>query len=47
MLIPSSGSTFVDILKSEVLDDHNYIDWKQRVDILLGFYGYKDVIFDE
>ena len=42
---PSGGSAFNDILRSEMLEGgSNYIHWKQRLDMLLGFYGYKDII---
>lgn len=42
---PFGGSAFANILKSEVLEvESNYIDWKQRLDVLLGFYGYKEII---
>jgi len=40
---PSGGSAFADILKYEVLDGTNYMDWKQIVD-MLGFYGCMDII---
>ena len=43
-LAPSGGSVFVDLLRSEVLDGTNYVDWKQRVDMLLSYYGFKDII---
>ncbi|XP_019188343.1 PREDICTED: F-box/FBD/LRR-repeat protein At1g13570-like [Ipomoea nil] len=44
LLVRSGGFAFVDILKSEVLEDTNFVDWKQKVDMLLSFYGYKDII---
>lgn len=45
MPTPFGGSAFANNLKSEVLEvESNYIDWKQRLDVLLGFYGYKEII---
>ena len=41
---PSGGFVFTDFLRSEVLDGTNYVDWKQRVDMLLSYYGFKDII---
>lgn len=41
---PSDGSAFADILKFEVLDGTNYVDWKQMIDMFLSFYGYKVII---
>lgn len=38
---PSGGSVLADVLKSEVLEGgSNNIDWKGRLDMLIGFYGY-------
>ena len=42
--MPSGGSVFADLLRSEVFDGTNYMDWKQRVDMLLSYYGFKDII---
>jgi len=42
--LPSGGSAFANILKFEVLDGTSFMDWKQRIDMLLGFYVYKDII---
>ena len=42
--MPIGESVFADLLRFEVLDGTNYVDWKQRVDMLLSYYGFKDII---
>ena len=46
-LAPSGGSVFADLLKSEILDGTNYVDYKQRINMLLSYYGFKDIIYVE
>ena len=42
--MPSGGSMFVNLLRLEVLDGTNYVNWKQWVVMLLSYYGFKDII---